>query len=495
VTQSYETKPIRIVQALVIAVLGAAVWAFVIVSGVMSRTFDGGIFLSTVAGIRSGLPLYSGVWDNKDPLFYGTMTAFSSVAPVLGFVMDWLWIALAAFGTILIARQVVSTATVVLLGVVVTPFLILGPAYEPGLTNTPGTAVALLCLGLLINRWWLWAGVAMGLLLFVKVLAFPVVVLCALVLLAFPSLRRGLVRVGLGLLAAVAAVLALMAAFGWLPGYLTMLQRNRDYSGDVIAYFGFEDSPMGHLTKFGQEWGSSQRLAGIALLVILVAGVVSILVRRGRTTAEETLIVVWLGAAAIGVLGVLSISYVWLHHAQALSLLAILAAIVAALIVEPIRWRLVGWVAILIAAFILSGWPSPAAIVEEFNARKDAFPAAIAAVNEVSPEARLLNTVPAAKFTFARFGSNDDGGFLADVRSGATLGCPEFHAYDFSPPETFSRLYACAETVDVIVKTDSFDVFGNGGVGPSVRPILDYVAANFDCLDVDARQLCIRKGF
>jgi hypothetical protein len=335
----------------------------------------------------------------------------------------------------------------------------------------------------------------MGLLLFVKVLAFPVVVLCALVLLAFPSLRRGLVRVGLGLLAAVAAVLALMAAFGWLPGYLTMLQRNRDYSGDVIAYFGFEDSPMGHLTKFGQEWGSSQRLAGIALLVILVAGVVSILVRRGRTTAEETLIVVWLGAAAIGVLGVLSISYVWLHHAQALSLLAILAAIVAALIVEPIRWRLVGWVAILIAAFILSGWPSPAAIVEEFNARKDAFPAAIAAVNEVSPEARLLNTVPAAKFTFARFGSNDDGGFLADVRSGATLGCPEFHAYDFSPPETFSRLYACAETVDVIVKTDSFDVFGNGGVGPSVRPILDYVAANFDCLDVDARQLCIRKGF
>jgi hypothetical protein len=252
---------------------------------------------------------------------------------------------------------------------------------------------------------------------------------------------------------------------------------------------------MGHLTKFGQEWGSSQRLAGIALLVILIGGVVSILVRRSRTSAEETLTVAWLGAATIGVLVMLSISYVWQHHAQALSLLAILGAIVAALLVEPIRWRLVGWVIILVAAFFFSGWPSPSAIVDEFNARKDAFPAAIAAVDEVSPEARLLNTVPAAKFTFARFGSNDDGGFLADVRSGATLGCPEFHAYDFSPPETFSRLYACAETVDVIVKTDSFDVFGNGGVGPSVRPILDYVAANFDCLDVDARQLCIRKGF
>jgi hypothetical protein len=494
VNEAQETKPARIAQAAIIAVLGAGVWAFVMVSGVMSRTFDGGIFLSTVGGIRNGLPLYSGVWDNKDPLFYGTMTAFSSVAPILAFVMDWFWIALAAVGVVLIARRVVSTSTAVLLGVVVAPFLILGPAYEPGLTNTPGTAVALLCLGLLINRWWLWAGVAMGLLLFVKILALPVVILCALVLVAFPSLRRGLIKAGLGLVAAVLGGVALMAVLGWLPGYLTMLQRNREYSGDVIAYFSFDDSPLGHLTKLGQDWGSSQRLAGLALLAILVAGIVSIVVRRARATEDETLVVVWLPVATIGVGATLAISYVWPHHAQALSLLSVLAAIVLALVVEPIRWRIAGWVLILLGAFVLSGWSSPSAVTDEFRARVEAFPVAIKAVDEVSPEARLLNTVPASTFMFARFGSNDDAGFLGDVRSGATLSCPEFHAYDFSPPETFSRLYACAETVDVILKTDSFDVFANGGVGPSVQPILDYVAATFDCLDIDARQLCIRKG-
>jgi hypothetical protein len=449
VSDAQETRPARIAQAVIIAVLGAGVWAFVVVSGVMSRTFDGGIFLSTVGGIRRGLPLYSGVWDNKDPLFYGTMTAFSSVAPVLAFVMDWFWIALAAVGVVLLARRVVSISTAVLLGVVVTPFLILGPAYEPGLTNTPGTAVALLCLGLLINRWWLWAGVTMGLLLFVKILAFPVVVLCALVLVAFPSLRRGLIKVGLGLVAAVLGGVALMAVLGWLPGYLTMLQRNREYAGEIMVFFSLDDSPVGHLAKFVEEWRASQWIAGIALLGILAASVVWLIARRGRFTTENRLTVAWLGA----------------------------------------------WLCIIVAAVAVSGWTSPNSLAESYVARFQAFPAAMDAVDATAPEATLLNTVPATTFTFARLGTNDDPGFLGQVKDGAELACPEFHAYGFSPAETFTELYDCLDTVDVVVKSASFDALNNGAVAPVVRPILDKVRINFDCLDVDARQLCIRKGF
>jgi hypothetical protein len=383
----------------------------------------------------------------------------------------------------------------VLLGVVVAPFLLLGPAYEPGLTNTPGTAVALLCLGLLINRWWLWAGVAMGLLLFVKVLAFPVVVLCALVLLAFPSLRRGLVRVALGLLVAVVAVLVVMAALGWLPGYLTMLQRNRSYSGEVMVFLGFEDSPRGHLAKFVEDWALPERLAGLALMVILLVCVVWLVARRGRTSDESRLIVAWLAATTIGVVGMLAVSYAWGHHAQALSLVGIVAIVALAQVVEPLRSRLLGWLLILAAALAISGWPSPTSLIDSYKARWQAFPAEMDAVDEALPEATLLNTVPAKTFTFARLGSNDDPGFLGQVREGAVLACPEFHAYGFSPIETFTGLYECIDTVDVVVKTKSFDVLNNGAVAPLVQPILDRVRSDFDCLDLKGRELCIRKGF
>ena len=91
-TGTRESASSRIAPWVVLVVLAAGAWSFVIVSGVLSRELDGGIFLSTTAGIRQGLPLYSGVWDNKDPLFDGAMALFASVLPVLVFVMDWFWL-------------------------------------------------------------------------------------------------------------------------------------------------------------------------------------------------------------------------------------------------------------------------------------------------------------------------------------------------------------------------------------------------------------------
>jgi hypothetical protein len=494
VNDSSESTRVRFVPWVVIGALAAGVWSVVAISGVLSRELDGGIFLATTAGIRRGLPLYSGVWDNKDPLFYGAMAAFASVWPVLAFMMDWFWLPVAAGGTVLIARRVVSLPTAVLVGGVAAPFLLIGPSYVPGLTNTPGTAVALLCLGLLINRWYLWAGIGMGLLLFLKVTVFPVVVLCALVLLVFPALRRGLVRVGLGLLGSVVVVVGLMAALGWLPGYFTMLQRNRDYVPAVISYFGFADSPFGHLTKLSDEWKGNLWLAGIVVALILLAGLVSLWMGRLDTPPEPVLTVIWLVLATIGIAAMLAMTYAWQHHAQAAGLVLVLAVIVLAQVVESIPWRVVSWVVILLATFLLSGWSSPTAFIEGYQGRLSSFEVARAGISDVPEDALLLKSVPAATFTFARLGTNDDRGFLWDAPASAVLGCPEFHVYDFSPAETYTRVDNCLRTVDVILKADSFDAFASGGNRGNVPSILEYVRINFTCITLDDRQLCTRKS-
>ena len=135
--------------AIAIVALGSLVWTFAIASGVMSRNFDGGIFLSTSAGLRHGISLYSGVWDNKDPLFFVVMSGAGAIHPVLAFVLDWFWLAVASFGAYLIANRVTSSSIAIFIGVVVTPFLLIGPAYVPGITSLPGSAALLLALGLL----------------------------------------------------------------------------------------------------------------------------------------------------------------------------------------------------------------------------------------------------------------------------------------------------------------------------------------------------------
>ena len=493
-TGTRESAFSRVAQWVVLVVLAAGAWSFVIVSGVLSRESDGGIFLSTTAGIRRGLPLYTGVWDNKDPLFDGAMALFASVLPVLAFVMDWFWLPVAAVGTVLIARRVVSLPTALLVGCVATPLLLIGPAYLPGLTNTPGTAVALLCLGLLINRWHLRAGIAMGVLLFLKIIAFPAVLLCALALLAFPTLRRGLLRVGGGLLFGAVAGVGLMAVLGWLPGYVTMLQRNLAYSRDAIVYFGYPNSPSGHLTMLGREWAATGWLAAAGLAAILVAAGVTLGVRRVRVPPDELLTVVWLVICTVGIGAALAMTYLWVHHAQVVSLVAVMAVVVLAQLVEPIRWRVLSWILILVGTFVLSGWSTPAQQLDVYRGRVASFGATWADIDVVSKEALLLNNVPAATFTFARLGTNDDRGFLWDTREGVILGCPEFHVYDFSPTEEYTRIDDCLRTVDVILKADSFDAFASPGNIGNVPSILDYVRINFTCIRLDDRQLCTRKG-
>lgn len=108
-------------------------------------------------------------------------------------------------------------------------------------------------------------------------------------------------------------------------------------------------------------------------------------------------------------------------------------------------------------------------------------------------EARLLRTVPQPSFTVARLGSNDDASFLLDLPPQATLVCPRFHLYDFSPVEDFSEAYECIDQADVVLLTDQFRAFQNRWRGVVVTPVVNKVNAEFTCLRVDDRQLCTRR--
>ena len=256
--------------SIVTLVLAIPVWWTVVHAAILSRVVDGGIFLSVSGGIRSGLPLYSGVWDNKDPFFFLAMTGASSLGHAAPFFMDLLWIPVGAFGGWLIARSLMGADRALFVALILIPLALCGPFYIAGWSNTPGTALVLLVWGLTARRWAIAAGIVAGLLLFIKITLWPVALIGLLVMLVFPASRRVVVRILIALVATVAASLALLGILGWLSGYLDAFARNRTYASDVIGYFGFDDSPFGHLAKLQADWATLPSVSIEWVPVVLV---------------------------------------------------------------------------------------------------------------------------------------------------------------------------------------------------------------------------------
>jgi hypothetical protein len=480
-------------------VLAIPVWMMVFRGSVMSRDTDGGIFLSASEGVASGLKLYDQIWENHDPFLFAAMSGAGQLSSSLPFFMDLMWIALASVGVWLLARTVMSQDRALFLSLVVSPLLLTGPVYSAGWSNTPGTALTLLAWGLFSHNnrsrsrsTSILSGIALGLLAFTKLTLFPVAILGLLMLLVLGSYRLRVLRTAVATLVTLTISIVILNLLGWWSGYLDMLTRNQKYASDVIKYFGFEDSWGGHLEKLNTEMDSWLKVAIVLAVLILVGSVVASFVVPRLATSGFRALTLLAVASLVGILLVLAATYVWPHHAQAFSLPLILAAILIAALV-PANWPQLLWFGIVIIfGFYLCGWGTPANLVNHFNVLGDQFDIRSAAITEEPIDATLLNTVPIPEFTFARLGTNDDRGFFGSVREGATLECPQFHVYDFSPAEAFARQLDCIQGVDVILKTTNFDVFANGMNAANVQPILDYVAANFDCLTVNDRQLCTR---
>jgi hypothetical protein len=352
----------------------------------------------------------------------------------------------------------------------------------------------LLTLGLALQRRGISAGIVLGLLAFIKLVIWPIGLACMVALLLVPSLRRVAVRALLAAVATMGVVAALLAAAGWLLPYLDTLQRNSSYASEALAYFYFDVSPVGHLTKLANEWQPQYWAAAAGVVLIAVVYAATWIARPGWRTPERGAMALWLPIAVVGAAGMLALTYIWPHHAQVVYLPSALAIIAFAALI-PERWPYIAWLGIVIVvAWAVSGVGNPTGMTDRFQTSLDTFSVKWSQIEEVPTDARLVNSVPMRQFTFARLGTNDDRGFLASLRDGATLACPEFQLYDFSPPGAFARTRTCLESVDVVIRTDNFTSFAKGLHAADVKPIQDYMRAEFTCLRINDRELCTRIG-
>ena len=408
---------------------------------------DGGIFLSVAAALRHGYTLYSGVWDNKPPLFYyGGALGYA----VLGwrgiYLLDVVWLTLAGVGMALYLTRLGARRTTVVVGTLAYPLMLTGVWYYAGYSELPAMAVLPVVA-------WLWVRgnpVITGLVLGVMVFERPDYAVLFAAVLVTPVVVRSLwgrqlavacVRCAGGLLAGVLATGDVVAARGELGGYRSTLVGDLGYPSRVLAFQGEPGGVVGHL-KVAGGFLVDDPTRGVAAILsaALLAGVVVAVLKRVRVrdmpvTPPERRLAVAVAVAFVGTLVVLAMGALWRHGMQ---VVAYPAAIGVALGVEVVASRVrsqamaiagaVGIVIVIGLGFGGLGVTAPSiggspesgwALSQWWRPTK-------------SPTAEALNVAAGGRpTTYARLGTAMDQGHMAFIDPNLRLVCPIFAQYMF----------------------------------------------------------------
>ena len=115
----------------------------VLLRGEPSVASDQGVFLSVAARILDGDHLYSEVVDNKDPLFFYTYAAALAAGGWRGpFLLDAVWLGLAALSMALLVRELRAPRAAVVASFLVYPLALTAGWYLAGMSMLAGLAVA-----------------------------------------------------------------------------------------------------------------------------------------------------------------------------------------------------------------------------------------------------------------------------------------------------------------------------------------------------------------
>jgi hypothetical protein len=408
-----------------------------------------------VAGrLLHGDRLYVDILDNKDPLFFytdaGALWLFGWKGP---FLLDIVWVALAAGSTLLLLRAIGTSWVTAAAGFIAYPLLLTGAWYYSGYSM-----LAALSLVPLIG--WLWirgsfavAGVLLGIGLLFKVNMALMLASAplALVLLRLPagSARAQLGRAAAGFGGTAAAAAAVLAARGELHGYLQNLVNNVSYSRNVLSATGRVSGIPGHIKVAAGATGKQSIHFLLFVAAFVLAGLLALRELRQaqpaspqqpRSPAGRPLAALFLSATlTTGV--TLALTASWSEHDQ---LLAYPGAMLIVFVVFLVMTRgAVARVPSTAAACVVAALC--VALLGGTAASKSSsggVPASRWFEGSRSESATLLERGAADRFprlheiTFAHLGQNDQQGAAAFLDGRFVLSCPAIAQYVFSPDLT-----------------------------------------------------------
>jgi hypothetical protein len=471
-------------------VLVALVWVSLLARILPETDSDRGIFVSVAARLVAGDRLYTEVWDNKEPFFYYVTVPGRIVSPLIDVLIELAWLIVAAVSVYRLVTRDSDRRAAVLIAFVLTPIVLTGHNYYPGFTELPGVAVSLAVLSCLRCSRPLAAGVLAGILLFLKVVMFPVALVLAVSVLLLRRDVRGLARFAAGVLASSAVAVLVLLVRGELGPYLHSLRVNVAYAQGPLAQ---SELPLvGHLIRVFDKRTTVEVIVTVAIVLAMVVSAH----RRGSDLTPSKKELLWLTALSLsGYMLVLTVTGLWSHHALTLHVPAILsAALLAPLLAGALerahsRLQTIGLVGLLaVLVLLLAGVQVPLAVLNSWREAPDV----LALDLRTPPEAQRLMTLGTTG-SYARLGQSDDQGHAAGVPEWH-LSCPRFAQYPFDSKPILDDVLHCAATSPVLLISPSLTPEeGLPEWNQFVADAQSLINTRYHCSSADRIRVCTRR--
>jgi hypothetical protein len=425
---------------------GAATYAtgLVLLRGSPTTSADAGVFLSVAGRLLRGDRLYVDVFDNKGPLFYYT---YAGALAALGwrgpFLLDIVWLAIAAVFSALLVRSVGGSRLLAAVAFLFYPLILTGTWYYAGYSRLAVFGIVPLIGWLWLRRYFAWAGVLVGAgLLFdlglaLILLSLPVVLLALGVPTGKRLLQVGRAVAGLAATGAVAAVL--LAIAGELRAYVRTMIENVSYANNVLRDTGRRGGIVGHLHVVQRLVPHFSLVAAIVLIVVAIA--VYVLVRAWRARAlgaSETTIAAIFLSTSLAVSITLALTAAWGQHNQALALPATWLVLLVLARLEhsrPLAIKAAAMIAVIALSPVLLG----GTIGGTFRlTRAPDLSISSWSAPPLNSTAQALNSIRRsqmpglAQVTYAHLGGNDEQAHAVFTDDEFKLVCPVFHQYAFT---------------------------------------------------------------
>lgn len=498
---------IKLLRRVLFMLLLAAVFASCFTTRLVPFSYsDRAVFISVAEYIRSGSRLYVDIYDNKDPLFYYAVSGQRILGPFAEYGFELLTVGITAVCAYDISKLIGCSQNKrqSKLLIIALPFLVTGAFWEPGLTHLPATALSLLACDLFLRGKLILAGGSIGLVVFVKLIMFP---LPATFCLAYEfltwnnlnSLKR-IRRLIAGFILVGFFITALLLAKQELVAYLQTQWNNVFYSQSPLID---NSSPFSSFASHLRTMflGAPQKHVLLASLIAIVA-LVGYLSTRTEMVKQKATFMASLATCAVSVV-ILGLTGLWDHHLQLIyfSQVLMLTCVVTGLNFKGRRSDYWSGLLVLMLALLLSGSTSWRFYIES----PTRFVSKTLAVAAASTEAKDFRSEYPSGAAFARLGQN-----TSVIPYGAPndkLVCPDFHQYYFYDSAKLDRILACASTAPVLLVDDSFTAWKTApGWLPQESQIQvleknwnDFVAAgekmiqaNFSCKTLEEVRICTK---
>ena len=477
-----------------VAILAALTWLLVI-GMTIPRAISGGVadygfFTAVAERMRAGDTLYVEVWDNKDPFVFFFLAIARNVGPN-GVIGSWLleisWVVIAAIALYVIGKRTqIPSILAAFSAFVLAPIVILGMPYFMGNTHLPAIALLLAALALIYTNHPVGAGIAIGVLLFFKLVMVPIALVTITAALLANRKRPAMVPVLGGLTATLASIGLLLAIRGELVAFVDTQVHNILYSQSPIV----SAEQTGLVQKIGQHVVIlvNPHIAGLILVTALI-GIATIPYLAANKHRWPELSGLWWTTAAAFVMAGLTIVATgkWFHHANIFAVSSTLAIVLLAGWLTNQRSTTALIAAILTAAvtYPLAATPPPAhytSALTEFGQRWSE-------ATTVDSLTRALRDREPTSVSFIGESVPRSGGLEE-----WTIACRHVAQRPFNPAEIFTETLECLPTSQTIVLTRDFAPEPNFPAFEAfISGVEDLTEREYTCERVETYRICERS--